>query len=573
MKVRVAQICGFCMGVRRAMDLALDAAAKARPPVFTFGPLIHNPSALELLRSKGIEVLDHIPEKGEGTVIIRAHGIPPGEREALEKAGFQLIDGTCTRVVKVQMLAKHYSSLGHTCVLIGDRGHPEVKGIMGYAGENGVLVSSLEELKGLRLSGQYIILAQTTRDREEFEEWARMLLDRFPGGQVFNTVCDSTRKRQREVRRLCRSVDAVVVVGGRQSANTRRLAEIAAESGKTALAVETEEDLDLDELRSFGSVGVTAGASTPNWIINRVVSAIEQVPGRGEPLAGRLLYRLLRFLHETTAWTALAGGLLALSCGLLMGLTPQESWRAVAMASLYLFAMHTMNRIMDRESGAYNDPMRARFLVRHRKVFQTLSLAALFAALSIALQLGTVPFLALLALSLLGLAYSIRIVKQRALKDFPASKTIFTSLAWTVVTTVVPWSHTLESPSKWAMVGIPVLLLTLARSALMEILDIHGDRIVGRETLAVIMGEEGLMTLVTALLALLAVVAVAAPLFSAPVTLAAFAAPAAWGLFLLWSFRRQRLRQNLRMECMVELLFLVLFAATWALSLLARPSI
>ncbi len=571
MKVRVAQICGFCMGVRRAMDLALYAAAHAKKPVYTFGPLIHNPSALELLKSKGIEVLNEIPAQGEGTVIIRAHGVPPEERRALEEAGFEIIDGTCTRVVKVQMLAKHYSSLGYTCVLIGDRGHPEVKGIMGYAGERGVLVSSLEELNNVEIEGKYIVLAQTTRDREEFEEWAATLLKRFPGGTVFNTVCDSTRKRQREVRKLCNSVDAVVVVGGKQSANTKRLAEIAAESGRVSIAVETEEDLDLPALEQFASVGVTAGASTPNWIINRVVSAIEQVPGKGESALSRIGYRLLRFFHETTLWTALAGALLSLSCQLILGASEPDVARAVIIAFLYIFAMHTMNRIIDRESGAFNDPMRSRFLIKHRRIFQTLSLAALLAAVWLALQIGKIPFFLLLALSLLGLIYGVRFIRQRALKDFPGSKTIFTSLAWTVVATLVSSPDRFRAGWEVVVVGAAVFLLVLARSAMMELLDIHGDRIVGRETLAVIMGEERLMALVRGLLVLLALASVAAPLLgAAPAGTIAFSASALWGLYLLWMFKRQRLRQNMRMECMVELLFLALFLGTLAVATLAN---
>ncbi len=569
MKVQVAQICGFCMGVRRAMDLALDAAIHAPRPVYTYGPLIHNPSALELLRSKGIEVLHEIPKEGRGTVIIRAHGIPPSEREALTAAGFHLIDGTCTRVVKVQMLAKHYSEQGVRCVLIGDRGHPEVKGIMGHAGEQGILVSSREELEGLELSGPYIVLAQTTRDREEFEEWSRLILERFPGGKVFNTVCDSTKKRQREVRRLCKRVECVVVVGGRQSANTRRLAEIAAESGRPAVAVETEEDLDLEALRDYASVGVTAGASTPNWIINRVVAAVEQVPGRGESALRRFLYRVSKFLHQTTLWTAAAGGLLALSAGTIQGIHGPPLWRGAVAAALYIFAMHTMNRILDRESGSYNDPMRALFLLQHRRAFQILSLAALGSALILALSMGWPQAIALLLLTLLGLAYTVRLAGGRALKDLPASKTLFTALAWTAVTALLPWHpFTFTDPGRLA-VAAEVLLLTLARSALMEILDIHGDRIVGRETMAVVMGEEGLMALVAGLLVAMAALAAAAPMagLGSPL-LSAFLAPAAWGLFLLYRFRAQRIRQNMRLECQVELLFWVLAAATAALRFL-----
>lgn len=274
MQIILAQNAGFCMGVRKAMDIALSSVSSAKKPIFTLGPLIHNPSALELLRSHGINIMEDIPEKGNGTVIIRAHGVPPQIKDSLKKAGFEIIDATCTRVIKVQMLVRHYSSKGFHCIVVGDEGHPEVVGIMGYGGEKAILITNENDLSKLSGIENYIVVAQTTQDHEKYHDWSQWILKRFPGGKIFNTICDSTHKRQTEVRELAKDVDIVVVVGGKKSANTRRLAEIVAESGKEALLVEDENELSLDYIKKFDKIGVTAGASTPHWVIEKVLAKL-----------------------------------------------------------------------------------------------------------------------------------------------------------------------------------------------------------------------------------------------------------------------------------------------------------
>lgn len=283
MYIELARFAGFCMGVKRAMDIALATADRGNGPVYTYGPLIHNPSAIELLAARGIDILEEIPQKGNGIVIIRAHGVPPQERERLVAAGFQVVDATCPKVVKVQMLAKHFATKGYLCILLGDKGHPEVKGIMGYAGEMGRLISSCDNEKDmlpLPPGQKYIVLAQTTQDEAKYEAMAREILARNPNGRVFHTICDSTHLRQSETRRVAREVDVVVVVGGRNSANTRRLVEIVVEEGRPVIAIETENDLIPDMFTRFKRIGITGGASTPDWVIERVAARLRALQGQ-----------------------------------------------------------------------------------------------------------------------------------------------------------------------------------------------------------------------------------------------------------------------------------------------------
>ena len=248
MKVILAKSAGFCMGVRRAVETTLDVLQKEDTGVSTFGPLIHNPQVLNLLGERGVKVLQEVPEQESGTVIIRAHGISPVQKEKLQMTGATVEDATCPHVVKVQVIIKKYFKQGYGTVIIGDRNHAEVEGLMGFAGSLGKVVSNQEDVKKLQLDSPYIIVSQTTQDQTAFEELSRMVLERFSGGKVFNTICDATHKRQNEVRSLCQDVQAMVVVGGKNSANTQRLVEIAAGMECPVFLVETEDELDLNVL-------------------------------------------------------------------------------------------------------------------------------------------------------------------------------------------------------------------------------------------------------------------------------------------------------------------------------------
>ncbi|MGD9189736.1 MAG: 4-hydroxy-3-methylbut-2-enyl diphosphate reductase, partial [Desulfobacteraceae bacterium] len=308
MKFIVAKTGGFCMGVRRAVELALDAPAKYEKPIHTFGPLIHNPQVLALFAEKGVRVLKNIPEKGSGTVLIRAHGIPPSTKRQLVKAGFNVIDATCPRVVKVQSIIKRHARKGYAVIIIGDLDHPEVVGLLGYAGEQGRVVESLEALKALPAYEQAIIVAQTTQNLREYRQIQNWTAQHHPHYKAFDTICDSTERRQGEVRRIADSADAVIVVGGKNSGNTQRLAEIVEHVDKPAYHVETEDELDPAALAHFNTIAITAGASTPGWIIKRVLRTVDQIPLRRGRGWRTLWLHLQRFLLLSNLFVALGAG-------------------------------------------------------------------------------------------------------------------------------------------------------------------------------------------------------------------------------------------------------------------------
>jgi len=270
MKLVVAQTAGFCMGVQRAVELALAAPSKHINPIYTFGPLIHNPQVLDVLKKKGVTVIEEIPKLGTGTMMIRAHGVAPHVKEQIHKAGFEIIDATCPRVTKVHSIIKKYAHQGWATILWGEADHPEVIGLLGCAGEKGFVVDTFDKLNRLPSFDNAIIVAQTTQNIHTYTEVENWANQEQPHYKIFNTICDSTAKRQAEVKQLAMEVDVVIVVGGHSSGNTKRLAEIVKENGKLAYHVETEQELNSEMLKDVQNIGISAGASTPHWIIDKI---------------------------------------------------------------------------------------------------------------------------------------------------------------------------------------------------------------------------------------------------------------------------------------------------------------
>jgi 4-hydroxy-3-methylbut-2-enyl diphosphate reductase len=486
------------MGVRRAVDLVLNAARDRQPEeiIHTYGPLIHNNQVLEILEKRGIRCLHDLEEAGQGRIAIRAHGIPPQQRKAIKDKGLEIINATCPRVGKVQGIIKKHSLRGYEVIIVGDDNHAEVIGLKGFANGRAHVLNTTEQVDQLPKMEKLLVVAQTTQDEQAFHQIAARIEERYPGAKIYNTICDSTHNRQEEVRALCDEVDALVVVGGRHSGNTKRLAEIAASTGIPTFHVETEAELDREQMQNFNVVGVTAGASTPHWLLRRVVHKLESIHPKGVKPLFMMLDRYLRFFLQSNLYVAAGAGCLSYAATVLQGIKP--SLADFFIAFFYVFGMHVLNRYADKASR-FNDPSRAALYERYKLPFFLASLSSVVVALIIAKAQATSIFLALLAMTVLGLLYSVRIfpeswmgvVKVSKLKDIPASKTIFIAGAWSVVATLLPalrQDYALGFHTIFAL--LVVFALVFVRSALFDIVDIQGDRLVGEETLPIVIGEK-----------------------------------------------------------------------------------
>lgn len=281
MKIIRASVLGFCFGVRRAVELAEKALAEnPDKTVYSLGPLIHNENALRALESKGLHIVqeDQVSTIKEGSVvIIRAHGVAPTVTGALEKRGCIIIDATCPRVKASQKMVERYSSENDYVVLTGDRNHGEVIGIAGYAGENFSQIQNFEEAEKFTIDGgeekNVILLSQTTYSPKEFEKIENLFKSKFRNLAVMNTICPATNERQQALLELCSKVDGVLVVGGKNSANTKRLYQTAAANCKLAAHIQSAADIP-PEFFNLNAIGITAGASTPDEIIADVENGL-----------------------------------------------------------------------------------------------------------------------------------------------------------------------------------------------------------------------------------------------------------------------------------------------------------
>lgn len=278
MKILIAKGAGFCFGVKRALDIAFTMAEKKQRGVYTFGPLIHNPQVIEKLRQGGIEPIQDLHHEGIRALIIRTHGIPEGLMKEAQQMGYEIIDATCPFVKKAQHYAKLLSEDGYQVLILGDREHAEVKGLISYAGHDAIVIGGREELPHLK--SRVGIVVQTTQPVEGLQRLVGRVIAESKEMKVHNTICNSTALRLKETEEMAGRVDVMVVVGGKNSANTTQLASLCTSVPVTTYHIETAAELRKEWFEGIKRVGVTAGASTPDWIIEEVKEWIKDRGGQ-----------------------------------------------------------------------------------------------------------------------------------------------------------------------------------------------------------------------------------------------------------------------------------------------------
>ena len=274
-KILVARTAGFCFGVKRAVEKVYEQVNMGKQNIYTYGPIIHNEEVVTDLEKKGVRVLENEQELKnlmEGTVVIRSHGVPKEIYEVIEEKGLECVDATCPFVRKIHKIVERESKAGRHIIIVGNDTHPEVEGIKGWCEGPVTVISSHEEAENLTfLEGEKLcVVSQTTFNYNNFQEIVEILGKKGYDKLVLNTICNATQERQVEARRIASEVDAMIVVGGKTSSNTQKLYEICQKECKNTYYIQTLGDLDPECVSSVRSVGITAGASTPNHIIEEV---------------------------------------------------------------------------------------------------------------------------------------------------------------------------------------------------------------------------------------------------------------------------------------------------------------
>lgn len=279
MNIKIAKNAGFCFGVKRAMKMAWDEVEKNDSGIYALGPLIHNKQAVAKYEEKGLKTVNEIDTiPNHENMIIRSHGVPENIYKEAKDKKLKIVDTTCPFVKKIHTVVSEYHNKGYEIIVIGDMKHPEVIGINGWCENSAIIIKTLEQMENMEFdnSKKYCLVAQTTINLELYISIVNKLSDKLEEIVFNDTICSATKTRQESAKELAKEVDCMIVIGGKHSSNTQKLVKVCEDLVPT-FAIETKDELDVNTLKKYKNLGITAGASTPNWIIEEVVTFLENL--------------------------------------------------------------------------------------------------------------------------------------------------------------------------------------------------------------------------------------------------------------------------------------------------------
>ncbi len=278
MKILLAENCGFCFGVEKAIEKLEELLDKQSGlPIYTFGPIIHNPQVVEKFEQKGVKIIDSVDDISEGIVVIRSHGIHPEKLKQLQEKNVKIIDATCPFVKAAQNICSLLKKEKYYILIVGEHEHPEVEALVGYAGKNSLVVKSADQVKDINLKKKVGVVSQTTQPMKILKDVIDNLdWYNFKEIRVFDTICDATTKRQESALKIAKKADIMLVIGGHSSSNTKKLAQLCHDAGVKTYHIESKNDLNKDWFINKKVVGITAGASTPSWVVDEVIKELRK---------------------------------------------------------------------------------------------------------------------------------------------------------------------------------------------------------------------------------------------------------------------------------------------------------
>jgi len=471
--------------------MVLAELRKGDDPYAVYGDLVHNPQVLRALADRGVSICMTPENMNSGTLFLRTHGTTLERCKQLKQLPLTIRDLTCPRVGKALAIARKKNREGYDIIILGDPQHQEVRSILSYGGDRAQVISGPDEITALSDISRPFLLSQTTQNTETFEETKNALLKKYPDLEYAFTICDSTSLRQDELRKMCDRVDCVVVVGGRNSANTARLVEIAREEGLPSYHIETHEELDTDELKKYENILLTAGSSTPSWSIRKVREKLLEIQG-GTLRAGKV-WKLLQGM--------IFGNFHVLPLTFILGIAGafilnNEKWLVPALASsLFLYGVHSVTSVL--ESG-YSHPSRLRrqeFIRSHRMLLTVSSFMAFAGSLTMSVFLNPLWPVILGVMLVLFLVYSLPLIRKvypfRGLRSLPGSRDVMFAGAWSFLLAFLPgYISAGESITPGTVLWAAVLFfLFLSRCLLADLVDLQGDALMGMDTIPIHAGR------------------------------------------------------------------------------------
>ncbi len=498
-KINIASMAGFCMGVRRAVKLTLEENRKYKGTLYTHGALIHNPQIIDLLEQRGIKKVNKIDEIKNGKIIIRAHGVPPSVMNEIKEKEIEVLNATCPHVSRIHKIITKERKNNRDIIIVGDKGHAEVLGLEGCAIGNTYVVGSVAEFNKLPDINNPCVVAQTTQSTNIFEEIVKAVKSKYSDVAVYNTICLATEDRQSEIIELSKKHDLTIVVGGKISANTQRLVKIVCDDGRKAIAVENEDDLDESVLENIENVLIAAGASTPNWMISRIAEHIKKLEYRRKSIFFKWILNFFEMASDAYIGLGIVATFFAVAVWKVVGfdVTPKH----LGVIFFYIVAMYTLNRLTNIEANQLQEVFKRDPINRFRSLYVVIAFFASLSALLISVNISFYSVLLVCLLEIAGILYNLNIIPKRfskknnarKIKDIPLSKDLGISLGWTAIIVLLPlvnMSLNNEFLIKVSFVAVIVSIVSFLHSLVSDIQDVQKDLFVGRETTPIHLGNK-----------------------------------------------------------------------------------
>ncbi len=559
----MARHSGFCMGVRNAVLKIVDELNSSDENIFVYGPLIHNPQSIEVLRKRGLITINSLDEIKDKQVAIRTHGIPLSENREIRGKAARTINLTCSRVAKVQSIIKKYSRDGYFTIIVGDRDHAEVIGLKSYAGSGVFVVSHKDDIDRIPLSEKYIVVSQTTHERAQFEDIVNAIKMSFTNVNVIDTICDSTRLRQDDViEAIKKGIDTLVVVGGKNSANTSRLAKIGIDNGIKTFHIETDDELKTADFKNSNYVLVTAGASTPGWIINNVLEKLYTIKYSKSNVFTKTLKMYFEFLVRSNIISSIAAFIMVLIAQKFAGLQPE--YKSGIIASLYIFIMYSVNNYFDRHFLVKSNSYKYSVYKNFGLLLLSLSILAFFISLYLAYTLSPLLMYTILLPYFFGIIYSapfsksiIKKINWKVFKKLYSSK-IITSFGWLVGVIYVPYFMQGVGALEYTAMALFFCLFIFLRNTIIDLVAFQGDLILGRDTLATWLGIKKTSVLVTAATVFIIIFFSIAAVYSGQINFLALLLAIGYYLVIFYKIIKTDYFISLKYEFIIEANYLIL---------------
>lgn len=494
MRLIIAKNAGFCPGVNNAINKVIELSEKTGKKIYTFGPLIHNKDVIKNLTERGIKAIEDISEikdKENSILVIRAHGIPPETEKKLKESGLNIVDATCPLVKNVHNVITKYIEKGYHTIILGDPDHAEVIGLRGYAGDKCYVINSKEEAEKLPLLEKANLVSQTTQEEDLFFEVVKIIRPKVKELVISNTICTPTKLRQKETVEFSKISDLVVVIGGKHSANTQRLYQICKKLSKETILVENESEITNETIKDKETIFVTAGASTPVWLIERVEKKIKDISQNETVLS-----KFLNFFVVSGIFTGFASfGLISL---IYKSFKSEIDIPLAFALSLAIMGVHIINRSFEKEN--LEKDIKKIIFLKYGQIIKYISFLSILLSIAISFNMGiTYPILISL-FAVPGLLY----VKLKSSLKIPMGKDIFVSLGWVYIISFIPAIASDKLNTKIFYLSLVfVLISSVIRNIMISLLQKHNDIIISHQSIIYYLNEKKIYLILNLLLSTL----------------------------------------------------------------------